>query len=94
MKKIQKRAATDKTVEDQAVDNSDSDDDSVGNSTNRKEKSLGLLSTGFIKLFINWNPTISLEQAAQKLSSSNPEENKIKTKVIFPLSEFEIIYLS
>ena len=54
----------------------------------KKEKSLGLLSTGFIKLFVVWKHTISLEQAAQKLSSQNPEENKIKTKVINSMGFF------
>eukprot|EP01017_Pseudomicrothorax_dubius_P013068 TRINITY_DN1562_c0_g3_i3.p1 TRINITY_DN1562_c0_g3~~TRINITY_DN1562_c0_g3_i3.p1 ORF type:complete len:416 (-),score=102.16 TRINITY_DN1562_c0_g3_i3:826-2073(-) len=49
----------------------------------KKEKSLGILSTGFIRLFVGWRDVISLEQAARRLSTntSNLEENKIKTKI-------------
>jgi transcription factor E2F7/8 len=42
---------------------------------------LGLLSTGFIRLFFGWREVISLEQAARKLSSETIEDNKIKTKI-------------
>lgn len=45
-----------------------------------KEKSLGFLSNGFIKLFINSKSILSLEQAAMLLSR-NEEEHKLKTKV-------------
>jgi len=47
----------------------------------KKEKSLGLLSNGYIRLFFTWKSVISLEQAAKKLSSEKIEENKIKTKI-------------
>ena len=60
----------------------DSDEDSDKNQTViKREKSLGLLSVGFIRLFLSGKGTISLEQAGRKLSSDNIEENKIKTKV-------------
>lgn len=64
-------------------DDLDSDDEDThkGKSGVKREKSLGLLSTGFIKLFLSWKGTISLEQAGRKLSSENIEENKIKTKI-------------
>jgi hypothetical protein len=47
-----------------------------------KEKSLGFLAIGFIKLFVHWKPVISLEQAAQKLTHGE-ELHKLKTKVNF-----------
>jgi len=62
------------------------DEESSSGKPSKKEKSLGLLSNGFIKLFFTWKNIISLEQAAKKLSSDNIEENKIKTKVrLFPV---------
>ena len=48
---------------------------------NKREKSLGILSQKFIKLFLTWNSVLTLEQAARKLSNDKLEENKIKTKV-------------
>jgi transcription factor E2F7/8 len=33
----------------------------------RKEKSLEVLSIGFLKLFIHWRKALSLEEAAKKL---------------------------
>lgn len=69
----------DKSTQDDA--DSDEEDGQEAKSTIKREKSLGLLSTGFIKLFLSWKGTISLEQAGRKLSSENIEENKIKTKV-------------
>ena len=48
--------------------------------TKGKEKSLGFLAIGFIKLFIHWKPIISLEQAAFKLTLGE-EIHKLKTKV-------------
>jgi transcription factor E2F7/8 len=62
-------------------DLSDDEEDSQNGKSSKKEKSLGLLSNGYIKLFLTWKNIISLEQAAKKLSSENIEENKIKTKV-------------
>lgn len=47
----------------------------------KREKSLGILSIGFIKLYCKWKRIISLEQAARKLSAESVEENKVKTKV-------------
>lgn len=47
----------------------------------RKEKSLEILSIGFLKLFLNYKDTLSLEEAARKLSPLNCESQKIKTKV-------------
>jgi len=63
----------------QEDDLSDEEDDAAGKP--KKEKSLGLLSIGFIRLFFGWKDVISLEQAARKLSSETIEDNKIKTKV-------------
>jgi hypothetical protein len=62
-------------------DLSDDEEDSQNGKSSKKEKSLGLLSNGYIKLFLTCKNIISLEQAAKKLSSENIEENKIKTKV-------------
>ena len=45
-----------------------------------KEKSLGFLAIGFIKLFIGWRNIITLEQAAQKLTLTK-ESHKLKTKI-------------
>ena len=45
-----------------------------------KEKSLGFLSNGFIRLFIKTKKMMSLEQAAVLLSNSD-EDHKLKTKV-------------
>lgn len=47
----------------------------------KKEKSLEILSIGFLKLFLNYKETLSLEEAARKLSPSDCEFQKIKTKV-------------
>jgi len=47
----------------------------------KREKSLGILSIGFIKLYCKWKKIISLEQAARKLSTDKVEENKVKTKI-------------
>eukprot|EP01017_Pseudomicrothorax_dubius_P020717 TRINITY_DN2249_c0_g2_i1.p1 TRINITY_DN2249_c0_g2~~TRINITY_DN2249_c0_g2_i1.p1 ORF type:complete len:481 (+),score=96.56 TRINITY_DN2249_c0_g2_i1:189-1631(+) len=48
----------------------------------KKEKSLGILSSGFIKLFLEWKDVLSLEQAARRLSAGgDAEEKKLKTKV-------------
>lgn len=69
----------------QSDESSDDEDDQA--KPIKKEKSLGLLSTGFIKLFFRWKDVISLEMAARKLSSENIEENKIKTKVIKTIKE-------
>jgi len=82
IKKLQKENLT-KIEEEIIQDSSDDEDDSDKSKLNavKREKSLGLLSTGFIKLFLSWKGTISLEQAGRKLSSENIEENKIKTKI-------------
>ncbi len=73
------------------VEESDGEDDDDENENSngfdkdlsgaKREKSLGLLSTGFIRLFLSWKGTISLEQAGRKMSSETIEDNKIKTKV-------------
>lgn len=47
----------------------------------KKEKSLEILSVGFLKLFLSYKETLSLEEAAKKLSPVNCENQKIKTKV-------------
>lgn len=47
----------------------------------KKEKSLEILSIGFLKLFLNYKETLSLEEAARKLSQKDCEFQKIKTKV-------------
>ncbi len=46
----------------------------------RKEKSLEVLSIGFLKLFIHWKRCLSLEEAAKKLVGEM-EPQKLKTKV-------------
>lgn len=46
----------------------------------RREKSLEILSVGFLKLFLSWKKVISLEEAAIKLTNP-PEPNKIKTRI-------------
>jgi hypothetical protein len=47
----------------------------------RSVKSLGILCENFIALFLVWRNTISLEQAARKVSHEHLDESKIKTKV-------------
>lgn len=42
-----------------------------------------MLSIGFLKLFLNWKNTMSLEEAARKLSIVCIDDHKIKTKVFF-----------
>lgn len=51
--------------------------------TTKREKSLEMLSIGFLKLFLHWKKTMTLEEAARKLSSRAIDEHKIKTKVLF-----------
>jgi hypothetical protein len=41
----------------------------------KKEKSLWILSGGFINLLMEWQSVISLEQAAKKLSTGNANRN-------------------
>ena len=45
-----------------------------------KEKSLGFLAVGFIRLFLGWKSIITLDQAAEKLTHSS-ELHKLKTKI-------------
>jgi len=74
----------DTQVKVEESDGEDEDDDNGFDkdlSGAKREKSLGLLSTGFIRLFLSWKGTISLEQAGRKMSSEDIEDNKIKTKV-------------
>ena len=73
--------------DNQDYDSSDDEDSSISGKPSKKEKSLGLLSNGYIRLFFTWKSIISLEQAAKKLSSEKIEENKIKTKVIKSIAE-------
>lgn len=47
----------------------------------KKKKSLGILCESFIKQFLTWRSTISLEQAARRISDNQIEESKLKTKV-------------
>ena len=47
----------------------------------KKDKSLELLSIGFLKLFLLVKNMISLDVAAKALSEPNLDEHKIKTKV-------------
>ena len=49
----------------------------------KREKSLKLLSIGFLGLFLRWKNTMTLEEAAKNLSNEgvNPEDHKIKTKI-------------
>jgi len=64
------------------LDDEDDDSDDPKSQKNRKEKSLGKLCQSFIILFLSWKKTISLEQAAKKLTETSPQdENKIKTKI-------------
>jgi len=82
IKKLHKENSSSK-FEDVSPEDLDSDEDSDKNqAVVKREKSLGLLSVGFIRLFLSGKGTISLEQAGRKLSSETIEENKIKTKVI------------
>jgi predicted transcriptional regulator len=48
---------------------------------NKREKSLEMLSIGFLKLFLHWKPVMTLEEAARRLSSINIDSHKIKTKI-------------
>lgn len=52
----------------------------------KREKSLEMLSIGFLKLFLHWRNTMTLEAAARKLSSKTIDDHKIKTKVIGSLA--------
>lgn len=47
----------------------------------KKKKSLGILCESFIKQFLTWRTTISLEQAARRISDNYIDESKLKTKV-------------
>ena len=47
----------------------------------KKKKSLGILCESFIKQFLTWRSTISLEQAARRISDTKIDESKLKTKV-------------
>ena len=48
----------------------------------KREKSLKLLSIGFLGLFFRWKATMSLEEAAKSLSEGlKAEDHKIKTKI-------------
>ncbi|CAI2364473.1 unnamed protein product [Moneuplotes crassus] len=47
----------------------------------RKKKSLGILCESFIKQFLTWRETISLDQAARRISDDQIDESKLKTKV-------------
>lgn len=50
----------------------------------KREKSLKLLSIGFLGLFLKWKGTMTLEEAAKNLSenlSENVMDHKIKTKI-------------
>mmetsp|Transcript_5234 Transcript_5234/g.5997 ORF Transcript_5234/g.5997 Transcript_5234/m.5997 type:complete len:160 (+) Transcript_5234:544-1023(+) len=47
----------------------------------KKKKSLGILCESFIKQFLTWRSTISLEQAARRISDDHIDESKLKTKV-------------
>jgi len=50
-------------------------------SLKRREKSLEILSTGFLKLFLSWKKVISLEEAAIRLTNPLEDQNKIKTRI-------------
>jgi len=41
-----------------------------------------MLSIGFLQLFLHFKKTMTLEEAARKLSSKTIDDHKIKTKVI------------
>lgn len=47
----------------------------------KKKKSLGILWESFICQFLKWRSTISLEQAARRISDNHIDESKLKTKV-------------
>ena len=47
----------------------------------KREKSLEMLSIGFLKLFLHWKSVMTLDKAARKLSNEDIDEHKIKTKV-------------
>lgn len=60
-----------------------SEDNCASNPSGRKKKkkSLGILCESFIKQFLTWRTTISLEQAARRISDNKIDESKLKTKV-------------
>lgn len=47
----------------------------------KKEKSLGSLCGGFIKLFFECSKVLSLEQAAMRLTDNDQRSNQLKTKI-------------
>lgn len=47
----------------------------------KREKSLEMLSIGFLKLFLHWKSIMTLEEAARKLSPTDIDTHKIKTKI-------------
>ncbi len=55
---------------------------SNGYMCHKREKSLEMLSIGFLKLFLHWKEVMTLEEAARRLSSLQIDDHKIKTKVI------------
>jgi transcription factor E2F7/8 len=66
----------------QRMKNSENDDSQLSSSKKRKKKkSLGILCESFIKQFLTWRKTISLEQAARRISDHKIDESKLKTKV-------------
>lgn len=52
-----------------------------------------MLSIGFLKLFLHWKRTMTLEEAARKLSSNDIDDHKIKTKVNINFCIFIPIYI-
>lgn len=49
--------------------------------SHKREKSLEMLSIGFLKLFLHWKHVMTLEEAARKLSYKSIDDHKIKTKI-------------
>uniref|UniRef100_A0A0D9WNU1 E2F/DP family winged-helix DNA-binding domain-containing protein n=1 Tax=Leersia perrieri TaxID=77586 RepID=A0A0D9WNU1_9ORYZ len=78
-------AESEKLSLSQSIDNSSDKPDAAPcklRSDHRKEKSLGLLTQNFVKLFLTMEiETISLDEAAKRLLGEGHAENNMRTKV-------------
>ncbi|CAL5052142.1 unnamed protein product [Urochloa decumbens] len=82
---VDEDAESEKLSQSQSIDNTSDKPDAPGcrlRSDHRKEKSLGLLTQNFVKLFLTMEvETISLDEAARLLLGEGHAESNMRTKV-------------